>query len=92
MTTKTTHQNITLYPEDNSLLANLCGLFDENFFIWFEDFELCRRIRERKKSTIQIFEAKAYHVHGQRKSIKNPLKKTFIENYFLQALFDNAYL
>ena len=57
------------------------GLFDENFFIWFEDFDLCRRIRERKKSTIQIFEAKAYHVHGQRKSIKNPLKKTFIENY-----------
>lgn len=57
------------------------GLFDENFFIYYEDFDLCRRIRKMKKSTIQVFDAKAYHVHGQRKSIKNPLKKIFIENY-----------
>ena len=43
------------------------GLFDENFFLYYLDFELCRRIINRKKSIIQIFDAKAQHVHGQLK-------------------------
>jgi len=57
------------------------GLFDENIFIFYEDFELCRRIKNKQKSIIQVFDAKAYHVHGKYKSIRNLLKKTFIENY-----------
>ena len=40
MTAKTTHQNITLHPEDNNRLANLCGLLDENL----------RQIESSKKS------------------------------------------
>ena len=56
------------------------GLFDENFFIYFVDYELCRRIIKRKKSIIQIFEAQNRHVHGQLK-VKNFLKKIFIRNY-----------
>jgi hypothetical protein len=44
------------------------------------DFELCRRIINKKKSIIQIFDAKAQHVHGQLK-VKNLLKKIFIRNY-----------
>ena len=56
------------------------GLFDENFFFYFLDFELCRRIINIKKSIIQIFDAKAQHVHGQIK-VKNTLKKIFIRNY-----------
>ena len=57
------------------------GLFDENFFLFFEDDDLCKRIRILKKSIIQIYRAKAIHIHGQGKSIKNPLKKKFIINY-----------
>ena len=56
------------------------GLLDENFFIYFEDDDLCRRIKLKNKSVIQIFDAKAKHVHGQLK-VKNFLKKIFIRNY-----------
>ena len=64
------------------------GLFDENFFLYYLDFELCRRIINRKKSIIQIFHAKAQHVHGQLK-VKNLLKKIFIRNY--NFTFDELY-
>jgi len=64
------------------------GLFDENFFFYFLDFELCRRIANIKKSIIQIFNAKVQHVHGQIK-VKNTLKKTFIRNY--NFTFDELY-
>ena len=56
------------------------GLLDENFFIYFVDYDLCRRIKLKNKSVIQIFDAKAQHVHGQLK-VKNFLKKIFIRNY-----------
>ena len=64
------------------------GLFDENFFLYYLDFELCRRIINRKKSIIQIFDAKTQHVHGQLK-VKNLLKRIFIRNYHFT--FDELY-
>ena len=64
------------------------GLFDENFFLYYLDFELCRRIINRKKSIIQIFDTKAQHVHGQLK-VKNFLKRIFIRNYHFT--FDELY-
>ena len=64
------------------------GLFDENFFLYYLDFELCRRIINRKKSIIQIFDAKAQHDHGEIK-VKNFLKKIFIRNY--NFTFDELY-
>ena len=54
------------------------GLFDENFFLYYLDFDLCRRIIKKKKSIIQIFEAKVQHEHGIQ---KRNLKWTFILNY-----------
>ena len=57
------------------------GLFDENFFLFYEDDDLCKRVRNLKKSIIQIYNAKAIHIHGQGKSIKSSLKKSFIINY-----------
>jgi len=64
------------------------GLFDENFFLYFMDFDLCRRVLETKKIIIQVFEAKAQHSHGQIK-VKNTLKKIFIRNYHFT--FDELY-
>ena len=64
------------------------GLFDENFFLYFLDFELCRRIKQKKKSVIQIFDAKAQHEHGNIK-VKNVLKRVFIRNY--NFTFDELY-
>ena len=64
------------------------GLFDENFFLYLLDFELCRRIKQKKKSVIQIFDAKAQHEHGNIK-VKNVLKRVFIRNY--NFTFDELY-
>ena len=64
------------------------GLYDENFFLYYSDFDLCRRILKKKKSIIQIFEAKAQHDHGEIK-VKNFLKKIFIRNY--NFTFDELY-
>ena len=57
------------------------GMFDEDFFIYFPDFEVSRRIKILKKSIIQVFDAQAYHVMGTLK-IKNNLKRIFFRNYF----------
>ena len=64
------------------------GLYDENFFLYYSDFDLCRRILGEKKTIIQIFEAKAQHDHGEIK-VKNFLKKIFIRNY--NFTFDELY-
>ena len=56
------------------------GFLDENFFLYYEDDDLCRRIKKMNKSVIQIIDAKAQHIHGHSK-VKNKLKRTFIRNY-----------
>lgn len=57
------------------------GLFDENLFIYFPDFEIGRRIKKSKKSIIQIFNSTSHHVHGDLK-VKNLIKKIFFRNYY----------
>jgi len=57
------------------------GLFDEDFFIYFPDFELGRRIKKIHKTIIQIHDARAIHEMGNLK-INNIIKKTFFRNYY----------
>ena len=64
------------------------GSIDKNFFIYFMDDEICRRIRQNKKSVIQVYNSKAKHVHGNLK-IDNKLKKIFFRNYHFT--FDELY-
>ena len=63
-------------------------LFDENFFLYFSDDDLCRRIKNQGRSIIQIFDAKCIHQHGNLK-VKNIYFKTFIReyNYFFDQLY-----
>lgn len=56
------------------------GMFDENFFLYFLDEDICRKAFMKKKSTIQISTVKAIHVHGTPKT-KNYFKKIFLRNY-----------
>jgi len=56
------------------------GLLDENFFMYYEDDDLCKKIRQKNSSVMQVFEAKAKHSHGQSK-VKNVLKRIYIRNY-----------
>jgi N-acetylglucosaminyl-diphospho-decaprenol L-rhamnosyltransferase len=64
------------------------GFLDENFFMYYEDDDLCRKIKKKNMSVIQIYNAKAQHMHGQSK-VKNALKRTFIRNYHFT--FDELY-
>ena len=57
------------------------GLFDEEFFLYFVDIDLCRRIKNIKKSIIQVFASKATHETGHLK-VKNRFKKIFFANYY----------
>ena len=62
--------------------------FDENFFLYYSDYDLCRRIKKLKKSIIQIYEAKCIHQHGIIK-VKNKYIKKFIREY--NFTFDRYY-
>ena len=57
------------------------GLLDEEFFLYFLDDDLCRRIKNINKSVIQVYSAKAIHAHGHLK-VKNRFKKIFFANYY----------
>ena len=56
------------------------GLFDENFFLYYVDFDLCRRVIKNNKTIIQIYDAKVQHSHGEIK-VKSALRRNFIRNY-----------
>lgn len=57
-------------------------MFDENFFLYYSDDDLCRKIRKINKSIIQIYDAKCLHSHGFL-VIKNKYLKIFIREYNL---------
>jgi N-acetylglucosaminyl-diphospho-decaprenol L-rhamnosyltransferase len=54
------------------------GLFDEDFFLFFEDIDLCRRIRENGWKLIFLPEAKIFHAGG---GITARLKKSSLYYY-----------
>lgn len=62
--------------------------FDENFYLYFSDDDLCRRVKSMKKSIIQVFDAKCIHQHGEIK-VKNIYIKRFIREY--NFCFDELY-
>ena len=57
------------------------GLLDEEFFLYFLDHDLCRRIKNIKMSVIQVYNSKATHAHGHLK-VKNKFKRIFFANYY----------
>ena len=64
------------------------GRFDENFFLYFSDDDLCRKVKQKKLSTIQVFTSKAIHTHGIAK-VKNVYKETFLREFHFT--FDELY-
>lgn len=44
-----------------------CGGFDENFFMYFEDVDLCKRIRSIGKKIILLPHVRIMHIGGQSK-------------------------
>jgi N-acetylglucosaminyl-diphospho-decaprenol L-rhamnosyltransferase len=63
-------------------------LFDENFFLYFSDDDLCRKIKSINKSIIQTKDAICTHQHGFIK-VRNIYHKTYIRefNYTYDMLY-----
>jgi GT2 family glycosyltransferase len=55
-----------------------CGVFDEKFFMYFEDVDLCRRVRDMDKKILILSQIEVLH-HGG-KSIENITKQK--EQYY----------
>ena len=56
------------------------GMLDENYFLYFEDEDICIKAREKKMSIIQVKNCIARHVHGKIKG-RSKLKNIYLRNY-----------
>ena len=57
------------------------GFFDETFFLYYEDEDLCQRVFRHKKQIILIPDARVTHFSRGSVKGKNPLKSEFIRGY-----------
>ena len=58
------------------------GMFDEKLFLFFSDYDLCRKIKKLKKSIIQTYASKALHTHGISK-VKNFFKRIYLREFYM---------
>ena len=74
----------------NSDYFKKIGKFDERYFLFWEEVDLCRRFRSMKRSVIVSPSSLALHKQGQssKKSIKNFIIKTFYSEYSPLIYFD----
>lgn len=56
-------------------------IFDEKYFLYFEDTQLCKNLAQKKKSIILV--NKSYAFHEQHASVKKNIKNIFIINFNL---------
>ena len=57
------------------------GFFDERFFLYYEDEDLCQRVFNHKKQIILVPDAQVTHFSRGSVKGKNPLKSEFIRGY-----------
>ena len=57
------------------------GMFNEKLFIFFSDFELCKKIKIINKHIVQIYNSKCIHVHGISK-VKNKFYKIYLKELY----------
>ena len=67
----------------NSEYFEKIGKFDERYFLFWEEIDLCRRFRSKKHSVIVSPNSYAVHKqgHSSKKNIKNFIIKTFYSEY-----------
>ena len=62
----------------NNKIIKKTGLFDKKFFIFWEDFYLCRKFKKKGIPIIKIFDSKAFH--KAKSSTRKTIKSNFIIN------------
>ena len=63
-----------------SKLFQEIGGFDERFFMYFEDIDLCKQVRKRGKEIYWTPEAKLYHVEGGAEKVFKKTKKRYYQS------------
>lgn len=57
------------------------GMFNENLFIFFSDYDLCKKIKDINKHVVQVFNSKSIHVHGISK-VRNRIKRIYLREFY----------
>ncbi|MEA1926328.1 MAG: glycosyltransferase family 2 protein [Patescibacteria group bacterium] len=57
------------------------GLFDERFFMYFEDVDWCWRFWEKGYKVVYLSKVRVFHYHGQASASKNTLNSIFFNRY-----------
>jgi len=63
-------------------LYDECRGFDERFFLYFEEFDLCKKVSDLGKKIIIIPDAKVMHLWGKSTSHRSDLNQVFAESRF----------
>jgi len=73
----------------NSELFKKINGFDENFFMYFEDVDLCKRVKEESLSVSILPTLKVLHLSGQSSSSLNQQKKYYYasQDYYFKKHF-----
>lgn len=58
------------------------GRFDENFFLYFEEHDLCRRVAEKGYELYMVPEAKVMHLWGKSTAHRDDIKTIFRQSRF----------
>ncbi|MDO8240571.1 MAG: glycosyltransferase family 2 protein [Candidatus Moranbacteria bacterium] len=66
--------------------------FDENFFMYFEDMDLCKRVRALGKKVIYFPSVRIEHVEGGSRENKNKQKKSYYasQDYYFSKHFGST--
>lgn len=63
------------------------GLFDEQFFIWFEEVDYCKRAKEKGFNVVYLATAHIVHYKGKSFSqVESPKKQRYINNSLLHYM------
>lgn len=69
------------------------GPMDESYFIYYDDIELCHRIRKHNYGIVCLGEVKAWHKSGMEHNAKNTFARYYLErntyHFFAKAIEDD---
>ena len=66
-------------------LFNDLGGFDQRFFMYYEDVDLCRRCWEKKRPVYYLPDVHLIHAYGKGSEVKGGLLKGLIKNHMARA-------
>ncbi|CAN5195238.1 hypothetical protein BH09PAT1_BH09PAT1_3920 [soil metagenome] len=63
-------------------LYNSIGGFDDTFFLYFEEFDLCKRVKDLGYKLVMLPQAKIIHLWGKSTAHRNDINEVFQQSRF----------